>query len=66
MECNLNDEIVVKNFKIIMDCLKDLNASQNDLASKLTKVSDRLTTLEKDNSSNSHQQLKPESELKPK
>ena len=49
-----------------MDCLKDLNASQNDLASKLTKVSDRLTTIEKENSSNSHQQLKPESELKPK
>lgn len=53
MECNLNDEIVVKNFKILMDCIKDLSASHNDLASKFSKVSDRLSSLEKQ-SSDSH------------
>lgn len=45
VECNLNDEIVVKNFKIIMDCLKDLSAGQNDLAGKLTKITDRVSSL---------------------
>lgn len=33
-----------------MDCLKDLNAGQSDLASKLTKITDRVSSLEKENS----------------
>lgn len=45
VECNLNDQVVIKNFKIIMDCLKDLQANHNDLASKFTSLSDKISTL---------------------
>lgn len=45
VECNLNDQVVIKNFKIIMDCLKDLQANHNDLASKFTSLSDKFSTL---------------------
>jgi hypothetical protein len=46
VECQLNEEVVVANFKIIMDCLKDLHDSHNDLAGKFSKLSDRLSTIE--------------------
>ena len=40
-----------------MDCIKDLNTNHNDLLSKFTKITDRLTNLQQNNNFDKNQSL---------
>jgi hypothetical protein len=42
VECHLKDEVVGNNFKIIMECLKSLNLSQNELSNRFDRLEERV------------------------
>lgn len=35
LDCHLNEEVIVTNFKIIMDCLKELKGAQDGFSDQL-------------------------------
>lgn len=52
IDYEINSEVVGKNFRIIMDCLKQLKAAQDGYDGRFDKLEDRLTSVEKHSSNN--------------